>query len=314
MSSRTRRSWGVSTVRRDSASWSLRRRSNSSWVSTGSSRDMPWLTRRMSPEQVAAADLLEDVARRARHDGGEQGVVVGVRRQHQAADLGRSSTGSPGRPRSRCRRGGARRGWPRPARARGSAAGPAPPSRPLRRPPCRLRPRAACAGPSGPVRGRRGRTPESPSEPILPRPGRPSDAASASPSVAARHASSASILAVRAALRPDRRSRQAAPPGAGDPDPRRRAEPAGGAAPDHRGGPRPRRRPVRGAGRADRGRAGARPVPHRRPGHRGGAGHRPAPDGPGRARHADRRRQAACGWPTSPTARTASGSRPTIPP
>ena len=34
------------------------------------------------------ADLLEDVASRARHDGGEQGLIVGVRGQHQARNLG----------------------------------------------------------------------------------------------------------------------------------------------------------------------------------------------------------------------------------
>ena len=51
ISSSTRRSWGVRTVRRDSASWSLRSRSMSSWVSAGSSSDMPWLTRRMSPRR-----------------------------------------------------------------------------------------------------------------------------------------------------------------------------------------------------------------------------------------------------------------------
>ena len=39
-------------------------------------------------DEVAAADLLEDVTGRSRHDGREQGLVVGVRSQHQAGDLG----------------------------------------------------------------------------------------------------------------------------------------------------------------------------------------------------------------------------------
>ena len=39
-------------------------------------------------DEVAAADLLEDVAGGACHDGGEEGLIVGVRGQHQAGNLG----------------------------------------------------------------------------------------------------------------------------------------------------------------------------------------------------------------------------------
>ncbi len=39
-------------------------------------------------DEVGAADLLQDVAGGAGHDGAEQGLVVGERREHQAGDLG----------------------------------------------------------------------------------------------------------------------------------------------------------------------------------------------------------------------------------
>ena len=188
---------------------------------------------------------------------------------------------------------------------------------PRRRRPCRPRPRAACAARSGPAHDRRGGRPESSFAQYchalvgircLGRVAQPA----CNP---ARHTDdwSPSILTARAALRQDRRSRQAAPIGAGDPHPRCRAEPSGGAPADHRGGPRPRRRPVRGARGPDRGRAGAGPVPDGRPDPRGGAGHRCPPHRAGRAGHPDRARTSRSAWPTSPRARRASGSLRTIP-
>ena len=57
------------------------------FVSAGSSRDSPGSGPPDGVEQVDAADLLEDVAGRSRHDRGDQGLVVRVRREHDADDV-----------------------------------------------------------------------------------------------------------------------------------------------------------------------------------------------------------------------------------
>ena len=70
-------------------------------MTAGSSSVSPAATRRMRDDQLAAADLLQDVAGGAGHDRLEQRLVVGERGQHQAGQLGPSASGPPGTPRRR---------------------------------------------------------------------------------------------------------------------------------------------------------------------------------------------------------------------
>ena len=90
------RSWVVRRASRSSSTFSPRSRSMTCFVSDGSRSDSPTATRRRKRgHQIAALDLLEHVAAGAGQDGGEQRLVVGVGRQHQALQLGHGRTQVP---------------------------------------------------------------------------------------------------------------------------------------------------------------------------------------------------------------------------
>lgn len=86
--SRMRRSCSVRPLRRSSSlevPWP-RSRSRTRVVAAGSRSDFAGGDLADGVEEVAAADGLQDVAGGARHDRVEEGLVVGVRGEHQAPD------------------------------------------------------------------------------------------------------------------------------------------------------------------------------------------------------------------------------------
>ena len=109
-------------------------------------------------------DLLEDIARRPRHDRGDQCLVVRVRGQHDAGDLGDARSDlAADLDAAAVREPDVEDGDLRLGR-RESAPAPRPPSPPPPRPRCRRLPRAMPADPSGRPRGHRGGTRPAPRE------------------------------------------------------------------------------------------------------------------------------------------------------
>ena len=198
-------------------------------------------------DQVVAPDLLQHVAGGAGHDGAEQRLVVGERRQHEAGRSPGVGTGSPGTPPRRRRRGGARRGWRRRRWPPGCARRPPRPSPPRRRPPGRPPPRAGRASPAGRPRGRRAGTPGSSPPQSRVAPSRPPP----HPRTLGRH------VGGRRSPRPARAPRGRARAGV-------RPRPSHHAAADRRGRGRAGRRPLRRPRRARRHRDPSGPVHHRR--------------------------------------------------
>ena len=108
-----RRSWLVRRASRSSSSGSLRNWLADALGERRIQQRLPGCDPPHRVDDVGAADLLQQVARRAGDDRLEQRLVVGERREHDAGDLGLRASGSRGTPRRRCRRAAARRG-PRP--------------------------------------------------------------------------------------------------------------------------------------------------------------------------------------------------------